>query len=304
VVASATAEPADAGPTAVPRVRTFQLLLIATALVLHASAPASDLFRPDNLVAWCIVPFDAKERGPAERVAMLRRLGISQYAWDWRDQHLPDLAEEIRLARENDIRLRAIWLWVDRDQIRPGSVGQANQFILNTLASERLAVEFWVGFHENFFAELAPEERVPRAAAVIRLLREQAARSGSTVALYNHGGWFGEPENELAIIAAVGAPDVGMVFNFHHAHDLIERLPALWPRMLPHLRAVNVNGMIPGGPKILTIGEGSHERGMLRALRDAGYRGPIGILGHVDNEDVELVLQRNLDGLRAMARDL
>jgi|GEM_PF-5408060 len=28
-------------------------------------------FATDKLVAWCIVPFDAKQRGPVERAAML-----------------------------------------------------------------------------------------------------------------------------------------------------------------------------------------------------------------------------------------
>ena len=37
----------------------------------------------DNLVAWCIVPFDAKNRGPAERVEMLKNLGFKKYAYDW-----------------------------------------------------------------------------------------------------------------------------------------------------------------------------------------------------------------------------
>ena len=30
------------------------------------------IFAKDNLVAWCIVPFDAAKRGPAERAAMVK----------------------------------------------------------------------------------------------------------------------------------------------------------------------------------------------------------------------------------------
>ena len=43
---------------------------------------ADDLFRRDNLVAWCIVPFDAQKRGPEERAAMLERLGFRHFAYD------------------------------------------------------------------------------------------------------------------------------------------------------------------------------------------------------------------------------
>jgi hypothetical protein len=39
--------------------------------VLTRAAPAEALFAKSNLVAWCIVPFDAKKRGPEERAHML-----------------------------------------------------------------------------------------------------------------------------------------------------------------------------------------------------------------------------------------
>src|SRR5262249_40928452 len=48
---------------------------------------ATELFRQDNLVAWCIVPFDAKKRGPEDRAAMLERLGFKHFAYDWRAEH-------------------------------------------------------------------------------------------------------------------------------------------------------------------------------------------------------------------------
>ena len=36
-------------------------------------ASAAELWARDNLVAWCIVPFDAKKRGPAERAEQAGR---------------------------------------------------------------------------------------------------------------------------------------------------------------------------------------------------------------------------------------
>ena len=51
-------------------------------------------------------------------------------------------------------------------------------------------------------------------------------------------------------------PNVGMVDNFfHHAHDQMERFPAFFPQLVPHLYAVSINGMKAGGPKILTVGQ-------------------------------------------------
>ena len=39
-----------------------------------SAASSEGLFDRDNLVAWCIVPFDAKKRGPEARVEMLKNL--------------------------------------------------------------------------------------------------------------------------------------------------------------------------------------------------------------------------------------
>jgi hypothetical protein len=60
---------------------------------------------------------------------------------------------------------------------------------------------------------------------------------------------------------------------------------------------VNLNGMRPGGPKILPFGQGTHEREMLRRVLDAGFTGPFGVLGHVEDADVRDVLAGNLEGL-------
>jgi len=38
---------------------------------------ATKVLARENLVAWCIVPFDAKKRGPEDRVAMLKNSASS-----------------------------------------------------------------------------------------------------------------------------------------------------------------------------------------------------------------------------------
>lgn len=271
--------------------------------VAHGDAEQDNdaVFAPTNLLAWCIVPYDSVQRTPAERIAMLKRLGFTQYAWDWRSQHLADLPEEIRQAREGGVRLRAAWLWVDGRTDRVGHLSEANRAVLDAVRQAKLAVEFWVGFHANFFEGVEEPARFAKGKAMLEFLRDEAAASGSTVALYNHGDWVGEPENQLKLVASIGDPSVGLVYNFHHAHPQIARFREILPQMLPWLRAVNLNGMRPDGPKILTLGEGTHEREMIRVLRESGYRGPLGILGHTEGEDVERVLRRNLAGLRTIA---
>ena len=43
-------------------------------LLAQKPADAPAIFAKDNLVAWCIVPFDAKNRGPAERADIKREI--------------------------------------------------------------------------------------------------------------------------------------------------------------------------------------------------------------------------------------
>src|SRR4051812_9678316 len=69
--------------------------LVIIALLVSRSAAAKDIFDRDNLVAWCIVPFDAKKRTPAQRAQMLEKLRIHRFAYDWRAEHLPTFEAEL-----------------------------------------------------------------------------------------------------------------------------------------------------------------------------------------------------------------
>ena len=108
------------------------------------------------------------------------------------------------------------------------------------------------------------------------------------------------PHNQVSIIEKSGFDDVGIIYNFHHAHTQIEEFPQLLEVMLPYLNTVNINGMNEGGPKIMTVGQGESEKQMLETLAASGYSGNIGIIGHLEEEDVREVLQRNLAGLSQM----
>jgi hypothetical protein len=251
----------------------------------------------DDLVAWCIVPFDSRKRSPEERIAMLERLGFERYAYDWRAEHLPDTARELRLAREHGIRVEAVWVWIDAAADRPGKLSEANERLLAALAEAGVSTQIWVGFAPNYFEGRGAEENVARGVEMVRYLSARAAETRSRVALYNHGDWFGEPENQIRIVEALPGREIGLVYNFHHGHEHIDRFDALVKAMRPYLRVVNLNGMRPEGPKILPFGTGTHERQMLQQVLDSGFAGPFGVLGHVDDADVEEILRGNLRGL-------
>lgn len=91
--------------------------LVAVAIQVPAApvgAPADstglpDLLESQNLMAWCVVPFDARKRGPGERAEMLQRLGFRSFAHDWRAEHVPTFHAEVEALKEHGINLVAWW---------------------------------------------------------------------------------------------------------------------------------------------------------------------------------------------------
>ena len=82
--------------------------------------------------------------------------------------------------------------------------------------------------------------------------------------------------------------------------------------MKPYLLCVNLNGMQDPDDKqaaqpfqkIRPISSGTLDTGMIGVVIQSGYTGPIGILGHVADKDVELILKGNLEGLQKVLSEL
>ncbi len=268
--------------------------------VCQESDRVAQLFAQDNLVAWCIVPFDSKKRSPEERAEMLERLKFKKFAYDYRAEHVPTFDAEMEALKKRGIELTAWWF--------PQALNAEAKQILEVLKRHGIKTQLWVS--GGGATTKSPEEqaaRVKAEAARIRPIAEEAAKIGCTVALYNHGGWFGEPENQLAIIDELKLPNVGLVYNLHHGHAHVDRLPELLKKMLPHLWCVNINGMAKEGDsqgrKILPLGQGDFDLQVLRTIVASGYRGQIGILGHTQ-DDAEQRLADNLDGLKWLVTQL
>jgi hypothetical protein len=275
---------------------TALLLFVFSLAPVHAADSGYNLFARTNLVAWCVVPFDAKKRGPEERAAMLENLGLRLYAYDYRAEHIPTFDAELEAIKRHEITLVAWWF--------PNVLNDEARTILAVLRRHKIKTQLWVtGAGSPVKTMDEQRTRVIGEADRIRPIAEEAEKIGCTVGLYNHGGWFGEPENQIAIIEHLktkGVRNVGIVYNQHHGHDQIDRFPLLMQKMKPFLLTVNLNGMIRGGDKtakkILPLAQGDLDLSLLKTIRDSAWKGPIGILNHTD-EDAEARLLDNLDGL-------
>lgn len=284
--------------------KTKSILLFLPILLILFSCNSNqpEQLNMQNFYAWCIVPFDNQNRTPEQRIEMLEDLGFVSYAYDWREKHLPEMVTELKLAKENGIEVNAVWMWIDKnDSI--GNLSVNNEKVFSSIKDAGLKTQIWMSFPEDYFETLTDTESLERAGNMIAYLSKRANEIGCNLALYNHGGWFGNPENLVKIIQSLSEHEIGIIFNFHHAHNLLGNFDALVKNMKPYLWAVNLNGMNPAGPKILTIGEGTEEAEMIEILVENGFNGPFGILGHREDADVEKVLQANLDGLKSILKN-
>jgi hypothetical protein len=250
-------------------------------------------FHRDRLVAWCIVPFDAKQRGPAERADMVRRLGLARVAYDWRDNHVPTFEDEILQYQRQKIEYFAFWSW--HDAMEP------------LIQKHGIHPQIWLMFPEP--AGETQQQKAEAAARALLPLVEKTGRLGLKLGLYNHGGWSGEPANMAAVCGVLreqhGVQHVGIVYNLHHAHDHIADFEQQLAILRPWLLCLNLNGMNDNAqPKILPIGDGKHERRLIELILKSGYSGPIGVIDHREQLDAEESLRQNLTGLQRVLRDL
>lgn len=258
------------------------------------------IYARQNLIAWCIVPFDVKNRGPVERAEMLNKLGITRLAYDWREKHIAEFDRELDALKKHHITLQAFWFHSgpnpENDKTLP--------IILDVLKRHGIKTQIWCmisGIKD--MEKMSQQQKIEAVAKPVGYIADKAAEIGCSVGLYNHGGWYGVPENQLDVIRYLKKPNIGIVYNFHHAEDDITRFPTFFPKILPHLMAVNLMGLKSGNPvKVVPIGQGDSEAEMIRIVRDSAYRGPVGIINEDTAPDAEVGLTMNIAGLKGILK--
>lgn len=240
-----------------------------------SSVRVSGNLQTQNLVAWCIVPFDAKKRGPEARAKMLKELGVVRCAYDWRANHVSEFEEEILQYRRHGIEFFAFW------------AGHEEAYRL--FAKHGIRPQVWRTLRSPQAGSQA--DKIKAAADSMEAIAKRTGEIGCKFGLYNHGGWGGEPANLVAVcreLRSRGHQHVGIVYNWHHGHGHIEDWAESLRLMKPYLLCLNLNGMNTGAkPKILALGQGEHDGKMLQALIESGYDGPVGILDHQSQLDAK-----------------
>ncbi|MDB4664551.1 hypothetical protein OAE63_00980 [bacterium] len=276
----------------------FCLAAMPLSASLAEDSDSKKIFQRERLVAWCIVPFDARKRTPSQRAEMIAKLGMARVAYDWRAEHVPTFEAEVEEYKKHGIEFFAFWSW--HDALEP------------LISRHGIRPQIWLMIPN--VADKADADKVKAAADALRPMVEKTAELGLCLGLYNHGGWGGEPENLAAVCKYLHehhkAEHVGIVYNFHHGHEHVARFPKAFAAVKPYLLCLNLNGMadpsrVSGNQnKILPIGQGVHEQDMIMEVLRQGYQGPVGILDHRSQLDAELSLTQNLEGLDALVNEL
>jgi sugar phosphate isomerase/epimerase len=287
------------------------LSLVAASLAIaslkaQVTSPASPidklaqpgLFDRENFTAWCVVPFDDRKRGPEERAEMLQRLGFKNFAYDWRAKDVPQFDAEVVALNKHGINLVAWWFPTDADD--PNA-----RIILEVIKRHKIHPQLWVmGSGSPTKTKGEQVRRIDDEAERIRKIVELAAPYGCKVELYNHNGWFGQPDNEVAVIERLkqkGVDGIGMIYNFSHGHADIADFPAIWKRIAPYVVAVNVSGMVTS-ERLIPPSQGDKELDMLRTIQASGWHGPIGLIAE-QGGDAEVTLANDLRGLDWLHRE-
>jgi len=227
-------------------------------------------------------------------------MGFTKYGFNRGKGDLTTMKEEFQLAKENNIEIPSLFLWLNAKRDSIGKLSPQNQELLSKLKEVEYRPTIWVSLSDNYFKDLNQEQSLELSISMIKYIKSKADELGCNLAIYNHHGWFGNPYNQVEIIKRSNLEDLTMVYNFHHAHDYVDEFPDIVKKIAPYLSYVNLNGVKKEGPQILPIGKGIYELEMINLLLAQGYNGPWGILGHIKTEDVQKVLQRNIDGMNSL----
>jgi hypothetical protein len=277
------------------------LLFVKTRTDAQVPNDKTAIFNRDKIVAWCIVPFDSQKRGPEERAQMLNDLGITKLAYDWRDEHIPTFDQEIDALDRHHIKLQGFWLLSDTNVTHNKQVDA----VFSLLERRHIKTQLWYMYiPPKGDTSLSQSQKIEKAAKAVAVIAKRAASLGCTVGLYNHNGWFGEPENQLAIINKLKLRNVGMIYNFNHAQDQIDRFETFFPTILPHLIALNLAGLKKGDQHIYPLTKNGAERDMIKIILKSSYNGPIGIINEDTDPNAKVGLQKNMAGLRDILMDL
>ncbi len=270
------------------------LLFASACLVFAASLPAQEARPSDprlnegkpvlsnDFFAMDTGTKDASHQTAREQVQMIKELGYAGIGL----QGFEGLEAMLQELDQTRLKLYNIYFLVDIDP------GKEPYDPLLKEAVRRLKgrdVMLWTAVTSRRFRP-SSEEGDPDALRVLGTIADLASESGLKVALYPHTSyWLERLEDALRLEQELNRANVGVTFNLCHwlRVDDERNLRQLLQAAAPHLLVASINGADSNcrgcdwNRLIQTLDRGSFDvKSVLEILKDAGFRGPIGLQGY------------------------
>jgi sugar phosphate isomerase/epimerase len=257
--------------------------------------------RTPELYAFCMDVADEKHRSLPEQARMLRELGFDGAAYSlWFGE---DLDRNLRTLDEAGLKPYMLETAIDIAQPDNKRLDVQIPEAFGKLKGRPVTISVQLkGFPAG---DPRGEES---AIAVLRRLGDQAAAAGLRISIYNHvDTWTESVLFSLKIARKVDHPQVGVNFNLCHwlkVDGQKDYRPVLRDNA-GRIFVVTINGAKVGSKPwtnglIQPLGQGDFDnRQLLATLRDAGYRGPVGVMCYGIPGDAGEYLQRSMKVWRA-----
>ncbi len=243
-----------------------------------------------------------RETSVKEQVAMVKELGYAGIgSWGGID----NLRETVEELDENGLKAFPPYYGMNLDSDKQKYDPNLKEAV-QLLKGRDTAI--WISIVSGEYKRSSPEGD-PRAVELLREVSDMAQEAGLRVALYPHTGfWLERVEDAVRVAKKVDRKNVGVTFNLCHwlRVDDEENMKPLLESAMPYLFVVTINGADSGGKDwdtlIQTLDRGSFDTAkLLKALKELGYRGPIGLQGYGLKGDAYDNLKRSMEAWRKLS---
>jgi sugar phosphate isomerase/epimerase len=272
-------------------------------LVLVNAAGAADK-NAYPFFPFCIDWHDAKKRSFEQQAEMLKSLGYDGVGHIWLDK----VAERLKTLDAAGLTLYQITMNVD---VAPGKPPYEARFkdVLKLVKGRNMQFALLV----NGMKPSDPSVD-PHAVKILREMSDLAQDSGAQLLLYPHlGSWIERIEDSIRVADKVDRPNVGVMFNLCHwlRVDKQRDYKPLLKQAMPRLWAISINGADQFDEKpgwdhyIQSLDRGSFDvGGLLKTLKELGYKGPIGLQCYGIGGDAREHLARSMAAWQKLSANL
>ncbi|MBN2021629.1 MAG: sugar phosphate isomerase/epimerase [Pirellulales bacterium] len=260
--------------------------------------------KPYPFFPFCIDWHDAKKRSFGEQAEMLKALGYDGVGHIWLD----GVADRIKTLDAAGLKLYQITMTVD---VAPDKQAFDPRFKDVLALVKGRGVQFCLLVNGAPPSDASADDR---AVAILREMSDLAHDSGAQLLLYPHQGcWVERIEDSVRVADKVDRPNVGVMFNLCHwlRVDARRDYKPLLEKAMPRLWAVSINGADTHDKAadwdryIQPLDRGSFDvGGLLKTLKELGYKGPIGLQCYGIGGDAQEHLARSMAAWKKLRANL